>query len=359
MSLAEQTIPNAYLPALRGRIPSLDGLRAVSILLVLAGHAAMSDNAPHMLLRLAHAGNVGVRFFFVISGFLITTLLVKEWTKTGTISMRSFYFRRVLRIFPAVYALIAVIALLAASGAIHLKPGEVFYAATFTMNYHDFLAVWLGQLWSLSVEEQFYLLWPGLLLLAGAFRSFRAAWLVVIVCPLLRAVMWFVFHASATAMTKHFESVMDALAIGCLLAGYFNRLGEWKAYRRLQARTGLFLGLALGLIALANGLFIVRPSAFYIWGQSIANVGTVLCIDWAIRNPDQALGRVLNWKPLMFIGTLSYSLYLWQNPFLLGDAGTLWNSFPLNLVCTVAAALGSYFLIERPFLSLKERVESR
>jgi peptidoglycan/LPS O-acetylase OafA/YrhL len=359
MSLAEQTIPNAYLPALRGRIPSLDGLRAVSILLVLAGHAAMSDNAPHMLLRLAHAGNVGVRFFFVISGFLITTLLVKEWTKTGTISMRSFYFRRVLRIFPAAYALIAVIALLAASGAIRLKPGEVFYAATFTMNYHDFLAVWLGQLWSLSVEEQFYLLWPGLLLLAGAFRSFRAAWLVVIVCPLLRAVMWFVFHASATAMTKHFESVMDALAIGCLLAGYFNRLGEWKAYRRLQARTGLFLGLALGLIALANGLFIVRPSAFYIWGQSIANVGTVLCIDWAIRNPDQALGRVLNWKPLMFIGTLSYSLYLWQNPFLLGDAGTLWNSFPLNLVCTVAAALGSYFLIERPFLSLKERVESR
>src|SRR5205807_9098473 len=90
-------------PRLSGRIASLDGLRAVSILLVLLGHAAMSDGAPHILSPLSHIGNIGVRFFFVISGFLITTLLLKEQAKTGTISLKQFYLRRTLRIFPAAY----------------------------------------------------------------------------------------------------------------------------------------------------------------------------------------------------------------------------------------------------------------
>src|ERR1700730_13855580 len=151
-------------PNLVGRIPSLDGLRAVSILLVLFGHASLSDGAPHALKPFNHAGNIGVRFFFVISGFLITTLLLKEKSQTGTISMKKFYQRRILRIFPAAYVFIAVMGLLASLGWIALRRGELFYAASFTMNYHDFHAVWLGQLWSLAVEEQFYLLWPALML---------------------------------------------------------------------------------------------------------------------------------------------------------------------------------------------------
>ena len=113
MSELHDNAVEQYTPSIRGRVPSLDGLRGVSILLVLLGHTALSDHAPHMLAPFSHAGNVGVRFFFIISGFLITTLLMKEWRKTGTISLRGFYVRRVLRIFPAVYTLIAVIALLA------------------------------------------------------------------------------------------------------------------------------------------------------------------------------------------------------------------------------------------------------
>jgi peptidoglycan/LPS O-acetylase OafA/YrhL len=348
-----------YVPALKGRIASLDGLRAFSILLVLLGHTAYSDGSPRLIAPFQHVGNIGVRFFFVISGFLITTLLLKEWSKSGSISLRSFYLRRVLRIFPAVYVLIGVIAILGAYGFIHLKAHEVLYASTFLMNYHDYKNFWLGQLWSLSVEEQFYLIWPGLLVLAGVRRSFRVAWIIVIVAPLLRAFLWFGLHASETVMTKHFETVMDALAIGCLLAAYFNRLGESRIYKRLQSHGVLFVGAGLGIVAIANALFLVSLSGFYIWGQSLANIGTAMCIDWAIRNPTHPFGRLLNWKPIAAIGIGSYSLYLWQNPFLLGDAGSIVNRYPLNLLCTAVMALFSYFLVEKPFLSIKTLIEKR
>ncbi len=353
------TAPAFAPPNLAGRIPSLDGLRAISILLVLLGHAAMSNGAPHLMGPFSHVGNIGVRFFFVISGFLITTLLLKESTRTGTISLRQFYLRRTLRIFPAAYFFIAVMAAMAGLHWIKMIPHEVLYAATYTMNYHDYKALWLGQLWSLAVEEQFYLLWPGLMLLAGARRAFRGAWIVVFLVPLLRAWMWFGLHATDTSMTKHFEAVADALAIGCLLAAYYNRLGKSERYARLQSHTLLFLGAALGLVVFGNALFLVRPGIFYVFGQTLANVGTVFAIDWAIRNSEHSLGRMLNWKPMVAIGVLSYSLYLWQNPFLLGDMENVWTSFPQNLLFAVAAALFSYFTIEKPFLRVKDRVEGR
>lgn len=342
-------------PALAGRIPSLDGLRGISILLVLLGHWALSDHAPRWLTPFGHFGNIGVRFFFIISGLLITTLLLKERGRTGSISIRQFYLRRVFRIFPAAYFLILVIAIFAAWGRIALRPGEVLYASIFLMNYHDFRALYLGQLWSLAVEEQFYLFWPALLLLAGLRRSIRFAWVLVLTVPLLRAFMWYGLHASDTAMTKHFESVADALMLGCLLAVYFNTLGNWAWYRRLQAFPVVFLGGAFGLVLAGNALFLVTPGGFYVWGQSLANVGTALVVDWAIRNPDVTAGRLLNARPLVLLGVLSYSLYLWQNPFLLGSANSVWTSYPYNLGFAFAAALASYFLIEKPFLQLKER----
>lgn len=345
-----------HTPAIHGRIASLDGLRGISILLVLLGHTALSDGAPQRLAVFSHVGNIGVRVFFIISGLLITTLLLKEWTKTGTISIRQFYLRRVFRIFPAAYLLIGVIALLGAMGRVSLRPHEAFYASVFLMNYHDFRALHLGQLWSLSVEEQFYLLWPGLLLLAGIRRGLRCAWAVVFLAPILRACIFYGWHASDTAMTKHFETVADSLAMGCLIALQYNQLSASERYRRLQARPVIFFGLALGLILLGNALFVVNRGIFYVFGQTLANIGTALCIDWGIRNPDRPIGRFLNWKPLVFVGMLSYSLYLWQNPFLLGDSGTFWTTYPTNLAFALIASLLSYFVVEKPFLVLKDHL---
>ena len=352
--LAKETIE---VPNLPGRIPSLDGLRAISIALVFLGHGSMSYGSPSYLSPFHHLGNFGVRFFFVISGFLITTLLLKEWKKTGRISLRKFYMRRALRIFPAAFAFIGIIAILSALGVVQLKSGDLLHALTYTMNYKQVRSMFLDHLWSLSVEEQFYLLWPGLLILLGARKGFRGALIVCIAVPILRAFMWWYVGASETAMTKHFESVADALATGCLLAGFFNRIGSLSFYSRLQRSGGLFLSLAACLVFLGNGMYLIRPGYFYVFGQTIANIGTVLCIDWCIRNSESMPGRLLNSAPLAFIGTLSYSLYLYQNPFFLADVDHWATTLPLNIVCAIGAALASYYLVESPFLKLKRFYE--
>jgi peptidoglycan/LPS O-acetylase OafA/YrhL len=342
----------SFVPRLPSRIPSLDGLRAVSIMLVLIGHSAVCSNAPAFLTHFDHAGNFGVRCFFIISGFLITTLLLKERETTGRISMKGFYIRRALRIFPPSLAYIGIIATCSALGWLTLKPGDLIHALTYTMNYHLHRAWWLDHLWSLSVEEQFYLLWPGLLYWVGNRRGMKTAWGVVFVVPVIRAVMWFLFHANDSAMTKHFEANADALATGCLLSMNFNQLGMIRFYQRFQSSSFYWI-CALGLVLGGHGLFAINPVSFYIIGQTIANLGIALCIDWSIRNPGKGVGLFLNWGPVVYIGVLSYSLYLWQNVFLNADWDAWPARLPINILLAFGMALASYYLVERPFLRLK------
>lgn len=345
-------------PMLPSRIPSLDGLRAVSIALVIVGHSADSQNAPLLLSHFSHLGNFGVRCFFIISGFLITTLLLKERQKTGSISIKGFYVRRAFRIFPPSLAYIGVIAACWALGWLTLKPGDLAHALTYTMNYHLRRAWWFDHLWSLSVEEQFYILWPGLLCLAGVRRGLKVAWGVVFVVPVIRAIMWFVFHASDSAMTKHFEANADALATGCLLSMNFNRIGAIRWYQRFQS-TSLFWVVALGLVLGGHGLFAVNQASFYIVGQTIANLGTVLCVDWSIRNYGRGVGHLLNWKPVVYVGALSYSLYLWQNAFLNPDWDAWPARLPMSLLLASGMAVVSYYVVEQPFLRLKTLVQPK
>src|SRR5258708_2087737 len=173
------------LSSLPNHIPSLDGLRAISIVFVIVAHSAGTRNAPAALDYLLPFGNLGVKIFFEISGFLITTLLLKELAASGRVSFKGFYWRRVLRIFPAFYAYIAIICAISALGLIHLKPGDLFHAITFTMNYHHERAWYLNHLWSLSVEEQFYIVWPALLCWAGARRSISILVGVMVAAPFI------------------------------------------------------------------------------------------------------------------------------------------------------------------------------
>jgi len=342
-------------PRIDGRIPSLDGLRALSISLVVLAHLIGTQNFPSVpVLERWELGNLGVRVFFVISGFLITTLLLEDEDRTGTISLRQFYLRRFFRIFPAFYGFCLVLFVLDRADIISLQPGDLTAALTYTTNYHHDRSWYAGHLWSLSVEEQFYLLWPAIVLFAGVRGGLWVAALVVLIAPPLRLTMA-LWPSLRPGIGETFPSVADALATGCLLAGlrpWLARSPRWNRF--IDSR--LFWLAPLAVVACARA-----PSAKLDWlvGQTVVNVGIAVIIEKTIRAPDDLLGRILNVRPLVFIGTLSYSLYLWQQIFLNRRGGSVLQSFPLNLVLAGLAALASYYLVERPFLRLRVRLERR
>lgn len=337
-----------------GRIPSLDGLRAVSILLVIFGHLGRTRYFPHCLDTPSMVANLGVRVFFVISGFLITTLLLNELNLTGRISLKNFYLRRVLRIFPASYTFILFIFAAASAGFIVLHPHDLIHAATYTTNYAADPSWYIGHLWSLSVEEQFYLMWPLTLVVLGRRRGLWFAGILCLLIPVLR--VGFVWLPAAGSLTgRSFETVSDSIAVGCLLAGVGDWLSHQAVYNRILSSR---LFAVIPVAALSMAVFPLRPRYQYPVGETLMNVAVALCLHWSMRNPSHAVGKVLNARPAAFLGVLSYSLYLWQQLFLNRASQSLWCSFPLNACCVMAAALGSYFLVEKPFLRLKRRFES-
>lgn len=332
------------------RIPGLDGLRAVSILLVIGWHLRSSGSAPWLdpLWRF-DTGNLGVRVFFVISGYLITSILLAEHARTGTIDLRRFYLRRAFRIMPVFYVFLGVIAIAASVGLVEASRATILRAATYTADYLP--TQWaVGHTWSLAVEEQFYLLWPGLIVMLGLRRSFAGAALMLLLSPCVRAIAMFAHWPNDTRYA--FEAVADALATGCLLAYWRPGIWNHRSYRRLiESRAMALWPVVIAILAAAN----VRWERFgAIAGISLLNLALAVLIDWCLRAPHSWLGRILNARPVAFLGVLSYSIYLWQQPFLqTGHA----LRFPLSILCIGAVALLSYYLIERPFLRLRSRVE--
>jgi len=340
-------------PSRAHRIPSLDGIRAVSIAMVVAWHLSSSGSAPWLgqLWRI-DSGNLGVRIFFVISGYLITSLLLVEHARTGTIDLRRFYFRRACRIMPAFYFFLAAVALAGAFGVVPVSRSALLRAATYTSNYLG--TGWtLGHSWSLAVEEQFYLLWPSLIVLLGVRRSFMGAAIMLLLSPTFRGIAAVSGHWLDNPRYS-FECVADALATGCLLAYARPWLWNQPPYRRLLERRAMELWpIAILGIAAASA----RWEHFgAIAGLTLLNIAIAVWIDWCLRFPESRVGRVLNARPIAFVGVLSYSIYLWQQPFL-RQGHTL--RFPLSILCIGALALVSFFLVEQPMLRLRARVEER
>ena len=336
------------------RLPSLDGLRALSIALVLLSHLLGTRGFPLGARALGAAGDVGylgVRVFFVISGFLITGLLVAEHTRTGSISLRGFYLRRSLRIVPAFLVFIAAMALASALGAIDLHEHDVAHALTYTTNYHYERSWELGHIWSLSVEEQFYFLWPALLLFLRPRSIVPLSLAMIALAPLLRLAAWFWAPYRDDVIMEAYPCVMDSIAAGCLLAGLRRWLDHQPVYLRfLQSPTFWIVPFIILLAQLPS------PVKFeYVTDITVMNVGIAICIDRFVRYPDTLTGRVLNWSPLVWFGTLSYSLYLWQEIFLAHREHHTWNVWPLNLGLALVCAIGSYYLVEKPFLALRHR----
>lgn len=340
-------------PASR-RIPSLDGLRALSILLVIGSHLLGTRGFPvgeRAIGAIGDFGYLGVRVFFVISGFLITSLLLAEHERTRTVSLKGFYARRAWRIFPAFYTFVGAVTLAWIIGSLALHSGDLFAALTYTMNYHYDRSWELGHLWSLSIEEQFYLVWPALFLLGGPRRVVPISLAMIIIAPILRVIAWFTMPHADDVVMEAYPCVMDSIAMGCLLAALSPRLDHNQTYLRFL-RSPIFIMVPL-IVWLAS-----LPTWYgveYTSNISFSNLGVALIVDRCVRFPDDWIGRTLNWAPLVWLGTLSYSLYLWQEPFLNHYAKSQVNTFPLNLILAFTCAVASFYLVEKPFLAWRDR----
>jgi peptidoglycan/LPS O-acetylase OafA/YrhL len=327
----------------RTRIPSVDGLRAFSIACVLLAHLSGTRHFFHWDVFEVY-GNFGVRMFFVLSGYLITSLLLQDRVKTGTISLSLFYARRAFRILPAAYAFMAV------AIAIHwraLSWPNILTAVSYTSNYYHGGNWALGHLWSLSVEEQFYVLWPLTLLLFFPYRM-RVLVALIIAGPPLRVLFWLLW--GYRGLEHPFPVLMDALAAGCALAIAQPRL---RRYHHLF-RSPWFLAVPAFTVALPL-LQLASNRSYQVAGLTAVHLGIALSIQHVV----EAQYTILNLRPVVWLGTLSYSLYLWQQPFLNRGSSTWWTAFPQNLLLSVMCAAASYWLVERPFLVLRERIKRR
>jgi peptidoglycan/LPS O-acetylase OafA/YrhL len=343
-----------------GRLPSLDGLRAISILLVLIGHGSATlrfHPGAATILGYIGAGRLGVSTFFVISGFLITTLLAHEQRSTETINLKNFYIRRAFRIFPAFYVYWLVALSLTLLGFIHLPRIELISSAIYVWNYvpRKIDNWFLGHTWSLSVEEQFYLLWPLILKVSGPKRGKWMALLVIVLAPFLRVASYFLFPPVRPLIGMMLPTRADSLMIGSLLA----LLAQDKAQMELLARavrswwipaaTVCFVAIDTVLCERFRGAYLLP------FGFSAQNLVLVVLVAHVVFYDKTRLGRVLNNSVVVHVGAISYSLYLWQQLFLTSKNTTFTGIFPLNIVCAFIAAELSYKFIEKPFLSWRKR----
>lgn len=338
-----------------GRIPSLDGLRAISIGMVIFAHLTGTRNfiVSHQIGNIFDLGQLGVRVFFVISGFLITHLLLQELNAKKRIHLGKFYLRRTLRIFPPYYVFLGALALLQAGDWIRLAPRDLLHGITYTSNYYPERSWYTGHTWSLAVEEQFYLLWPAVLFLAGRGRGLRAACSVFLLSPLIRLGL---LYLGVDGVGNRFETIADSIAAGCILAAAHEWLRNQRLYRNLlQSR---WFVLAPFVVFLTN-MFYEHARIHMLLGYTLMNVGIAACIDWCVTYPSGKVGKILNSKPLVFIGVTSYSIYLWQQLFLDRYSPLTISEFPWNLALTVIASLASYYLVERPSLRIRHLLEAR
>ena len=368
-----------------GFIPELDGLRAVAIMLVVIFHCrTVTHIGPpdvalpgvhHPYLKIAEVGWVGVDLFFVLSGFLITGILID--TASDRLYFRSFYIRRILRIFPLYYAALAAYAIgyhvLGIQRLVPASAGAEVAHWFYVQNWLPLLGVeWtrpLAHFWSLGVEEQFYLVWPALVLAAARRGKVDRLCLWTIVFALVMRVL---FWWAGVAEAGNFATItkMDTLAIGGYLACLHRKPGAWPSRSTLL---GVFFASAAAILTVAiwGGSFF-RPTNSHIFLFGLFPVallfGTTLGLT--LSAGDSSLWtRFLRTGPMLAIGKISYGIYIVHWPLVLllqpvwPRLGGFWTQQASFLVAitlgSFALAALSYYLFERRFLDLKDRLAPR
>lgn len=334
-----------------GYIATLDGWRAIAVLLVIGAHAAhlMRETGTwigaHAAAFFEHAG-FGVDIFFALSGFLICSLLLRE-KEAGSIDLWAFYRRRFFRIVPPLAAYLAAVVALGLLGYVKISEAEVVAALLFCRNY--VAGAWYtGHFWSLAVEEHFYIVVPLALAFCTKQRALRIALVAAIGCALVRFVEW-KLSAGAPMIEFRTEARFDTLMYGAIMAiaAHTPASRAWLE-RALTARTAAaLLGVALVLLV----VFPAMPAR-----RTVVALTLPLLVAYTVLSPHGAAGRILETGWLRLIGRLSYSLYLWQMLFLTPRNELGWiQTAPGAILGTVACALASYYLIERPAIAFGHR----
>lgn len=362
-----QKTSNQYLTfdmmaARQGAVPSLDGLRAVSILVVLLAHFVSSRVFP---------GGVGVYVFFVISGFLITRLLFAEANKTGSVSLPAFYARRILRLYPViiVYAA-AMIGLKIWFG----RPYDFIEPASALGYFSNYLYVYYYShgispimpfevFWSLSIEEHFYILFPITFLLLRDRPSRLVAALAALCagCLGLRLLVAWLHPEYVHTLVFYLSSQyrLDSIGFGVLLAAACE-LDQGRRFLVRIARPPY--AIAAGLVIIAC-LLIRDPWFRETLRYSLLGVGIAVLVSAVLFGPGYArIQWVLNTGLLRWIGRLSYSLYVWHEgvaSFLPDRHLPQWQTSVINLAAAFVVASLSYYVVEQPFLRLRGRFRSR
>lgn len=325
-------------------IPTLDGWRAVAVLLVIGGHSSRmlreSDSQiGNLAARFFAHGGFGVDVFFAISGFLIVTLLLRE-KMAQPIDLPGFYKRRAFRILPPIVAYMGVIIAMAFAGLIPLEPREVAAVFGFYRNYIS--GNWYtGHFWSLAIEEHFYLVVPLVIALCKIKRAIAIAGMAAIACIVIRTVEWSLFPDWKVEFRT--ESRFDALMFGSLFAmlAHAQSSRSWMTKRL----TGW---VALGTLAMAIVLLVAIPVMPV--RRTVVAIALPVILGYSILRPRELLGRFLELPWLRYVGRISYSLYIWQMLFFMPYAPDMprVQSFPIALIGTVLCALASYYFVERP-----------
>ncbi|MGH9775406.1 MAG: acyltransferase family protein [Candidatus Acidiferrales bacterium] len=337
-------------------IPALDGMRALAVFLVIFYHFGFA----------AIPGGLGVLGFFVLSGFLITWLLLKENDKQGTISLSNFYIRRVLRIFPAFYAYwIGVVLLMLIAGR-HVPWRSALSSFFYLGNYYNAIVrpadSFVSHTWSLAIEEQFYLLWPALLLLfrKDLVRLSRVILGIILFEWIYRGILAYGFGVNQSYIYNAFDTRLDHLMVGCLLAVQLYR-GAWRpVWASICSRT--FLPVAtITLLTFSVFLGAHFGTAYRdVIGFALDPILVAILLVQLVQFSAKPAWSWINWPWMKFLGRISYSLYLYQEITLYPARRILaGHSVALQLLAAVAGtvliATVSYYFIERPFLKLKSK----
>ncbi len=333
------------------RLPTLDGLRAVAILIVIVSHAGLGHIIP---------GNLGVTIFFFLSGYLITTLMVVEWDRTGQLNFGSFYLRRAVRIIPPMLIAIAITVALALAGLLRqLDYPALAWDFLFLTNYTGEASNIPIPLWSLDVEEHFYLLFPLLFFFVrGRGQVSAVALACVLLCVVVLAGRIATVLALGPAEPVYYWSHtrIDSIIFGCVLACWNNPATDGRTY------IGGQVGFAIFGAAMIVGTLVIRDPVFReTLRYSVQGVGLLLIFNYALRNTGR-LAQLLGSPPLRIVADLSYFLYLIHLPMLIFMSHFARSASSLFIAAMVLSFLLAVLVrhyVEMPLLRWRKRVEAK